>query len=334
MKIFNNLINSLTGKPHPVEPEKPSSQRESNGLTNQELLNQIKQHFEKRFKEETTDEGMLFPTSFTLYMNPNDYARREQAFAHVTQGAVQKLQRFIREKKAEYPPYIPHAKYWRFQFLQVDPEDLIAELGDDTSMITEGVVVIASDLYSRDLSAQNIGNEANVRATIKPKGSDMMEFNINLAAFAKVDMRTKNLFQVKMTDHFNDTQELPQPFDAAREVEERTIATLTCTGAEFVSGDRTGNRYAMVDNLINISGRNDKRSAVARINRDDIIASHAQIRYLPAEKRFEIAAFGDTRLNTSRIAQSTGSTITWKPLANNSDILINGVISIKFLKKV
>ena len=62
----------------------------------------------------------------------------------------------------------------------------------------------------------------------------------------------------------------------------------------------------------------------------DIKDSHVQIKYLPSEKKFQIAAYGPTRLNSRRITESSGGDVYWHDLANNSSIFINDEISVKF----
>ncbi|MCM1199006.1 MAG: hypothetical protein NC308_08955, partial [Clostridium sp.] len=57
--------------------------------------------------------------------------------------------------------------------------------------------------------------------------------------------------------------------------------------------------------------------------------SHVQIKYVPEEKKFQIAAFGLVRLNGRKLTESSGAP-HWHSLANNSSIFINDEISVKF----
>ena len=65
----------------------------------------------------------------------------------------------------------------------------------------------------------------------------------------------------------------------------------------------------------------------------DIKDSHVQIRYLPDDKNFQIAAYGPTRLNDRKIEESKGGDVKWYNLSNNSGIFINNEISVRFVIK-
>ena len=88
----------------------------------------------------------------------------------------------------------------------------------------------------------------------------------------------------------------------------------------------------MKDNLIHISGKNEMRKGRSFfiLESSEIKDSHVQIKYLPSEKKFQIAAYGPTRLNSRKITESSGGDVYWHDLANNSSIFINDEISVKF----
>ena len=45
-------------------------------ITAQELVDQTFEHFKIRLNDSSTDMSLLFPTSFVIYLNPEDYAAR------------------------------------------------------------------------------------------------------------------------------------------------------------------------------------------------------------------------------------------------------------------
>ena len=52
---------------------------DNNTLTNKVILNELTQHFKNRLQSESVGQRMLYPMSFNILMDPQDYDERIQS---------------------------------------------------------------------------------------------------------------------------------------------------------------------------------------------------------------------------------------------------------------
>jgi hypothetical protein len=298
-------------------------------LTRQQLVNQILEHFKIGFREETTDESMLYPTSFNIVLHPNDYARRQQGFTQTSKDSASKFHKFVKEKLAKYPDHIPPATYWSFQFSSCEVGDYVEVNRGQYSIVQAGEAIIMSSLYSTDFSVANMRSATNIRATIKPKGSLTMEsYNMNKAALLGMDIINKDKFIVYFDKDFSVAKSDPIRVNSTQDMEKNAYALL-----QFKEDLLTKSPYFMIDPQIEISGKKDTRIGrkYLKLNYDDVINSHVIIKF--ENNAFKLAAFGNTKLNSRTLNLSQGADIIWYDLSKSSSILINDHIIIDFKAK-
>ena len=128
--MLNKLKKILIG----AETEQKTTASASFGLTNQELVDKVVLHFQQRMTQESTDVTLLYPTSFYIYLNEQDYHGRSEAFAFLVNDFVYKFNELIRQRQTNYIDYHPHARYWQFQFVEFSENSQVEGFG------TEGCV--------------------------------------------------------------------------------------------------------------------------------------------------------------------------------------------------
>ncbi|GHT84324.1 hypothetical protein FACS18947_1620 [Bacteroidia bacterium] len=295
-------------------------------MTRQQLVNEIVEHFQLGFKEETTDESMLYPTSFNIVLHPDDYKKRNQGFAQTSKDSASKFHKLLKGKLAQYPDHIPHAKYWSFQFSSCGVNDSVEDNNNQPSVVQVGEAIISSSLYSIDFSAVNIKSGANIKTTHKPKGSLTTEsYNMNWDALLGMEVLNKDKFRINFDKDFGTAKD---PINAGgSNMEENAYAVL-----QFKEG-LLSKSYFMIDPQIEISGKKDTRGGTKflKLNHDDVMNSHVIIKF--ENNAFKLAAFGDTKLNSRTLKLSQGADITWYDLSKSSSILINDSIIIDFKAK-
>jgi len=318
MGIIRNILNRFKAAEEPIESSDTL-------LTNKVLLEELTTQFKKVLKSESVGQRMLYPMSFNILMDPVDYEARRQSLPFVLPEVVSVFYGIIDDMKKEYRDYTPPAKYWFFQFSAcqmgaVQSSDSIPLL------VRRGHITTVATLMTFDIrDVRNTFVDSNTRVSIKLDDSNVMhDVNVNWNAINNLDVISEGTFTYNFdmslnqdTKHIRDNSNLP-----------------SVTGLADLSYSRGGRnyRFTMIDNLIHISGKNDMRkgSSFFKIEEDNIMDSHVQIRYLPSDKKFQIAAFGPTRLNSGRMNESSGGNILWYDLANNSSIFINNTVSVKF----
>lgn len=299
-------------------------------LSNQRILVELSTHFKEVLTFESVGKRMLYPMSFNILMDPDDYADRKQALPFVLPEVVSTFYDIINEKRSEYTNFTPPAKYWYFQFSACKLSSVPNSNSATPVIVRKGHIATVATLLSHDIMGQasNTIVENNVKVSIKLDDSNVMtNSNVNMDAISKLDIISDGTFI------YNFDMELKRDTDKIRENSNLTgmngIAELS-----YSKGGRNI-RFEMKDNLINISGKNEKRQGRSFfvIDSPNILDSHVQIKYLAPEHKFQIAAFGPTRLNSYQLEESSGGNVIWRDLANNSSIFINNEVRVHFLVK-
>ncbi len=324
MKI-GNLIKKTLDRFAPEE--KPQTVSSNEKLTNKLLLTELTEHFEAMLEEESVGERMLYPMNFNILMDPSDYEARKQSLPYILPEVVKAFYGIINKNKSEYPNYMPPAKNWTFKFSPC-PVGTLSIDGTGTMTVRPGHITTIATLLSFDLnSEQNTYTDSNTRVSMKLDDSNVMSnMNVNWNALKSLDMLGEGSFTYAFDMSLSrDTRQI-----------ESTSNVAELNGLAELSYTRSSRNYhfIMKDNLIHISGKDDKRTgrSIFKLESEDILNSHVQIRYNQADQKFQLAAFGPTRLNSRELELSNGGSVKWYNLANNSSILIND-IGVKFKVK-
>lgn len=317
MKIAKILLDLFKG-------DKTGDDRNNEQLTNKRLLEELTAHFEAMLKNESVGKRMLYPMSFNILMDPSDYNDRKQALPFVLPEVVSAFYGIIDDMRQEYPDYTPPAKYWFFQFSACHLNAI--QDGGTPVIVRKGHIATVATLMTFDIrEANNLSVDNNTRVSIKLDDSNVMnDVNVNWNAIKNLDILSDGTFRYQFDNTLNrDAGDIANNSNTA---EINGIAELS-----YYSGGRNYH-FVMKDNLIHISGKNEMRKgrSFLIVDSPDIKDSHVQIRYLPSEKKFQIAAFGPVRLNSRKISESKGGDVLWYDLANNSSIFVNDEISIRF----
>lgn len=295
----------------------------SDKLTNKVLFRELVAHFSSELEELSVEGRMLYPMAFNVLMHPDDYGPREESLPFVLPEVVSRFYKIIKERQSNYPDIRPPATSWVFQFSACELKEIEGRFGEN-KIIEKGKIMTTASLMTFDLSA-NITTETNIRFSIKPQNSDpSRNRNINMEAIRNIEFRGNSTFSFAFDKNL-DT-------NATTIMANSEVASMK--GLATLTYSKGGNKvhYDIRDNLIHISGNKDARKDrfVFKLDSDKISDSHVQIRHLPAESKFQIAAFGETRLNGRKVEPSEGGTLKWYDLANNSQIFMNDAVAVEF----
>ena len=322
-KIFDVLLGN----------DKPNSQSATGILTRQELLNAIKSHFDDRLKEETTDEGLLFATSFYIYLNEDDYRAREQTFAYTVKEAVNKFNREVTERQRKYSGYRPHAQYWQFQFVPFAAGSMVEGMEESVGDIPRGEVMILSTIHPQlpDGGARGAGSGERVVATVHTKDSmTMSNLAINPSAMAGINILAKDRFQIPF-DGFRQLEHDPLNDEKASGSSGQSRATIKIMPTYFLIDGVRHSTIHMMSDMLQISGRggmSDTRGgiAVARVDSDTVMDRQVLLTYRPELRKLYLVAQGDVMLNECPVNPGEENEVF-----PQSRILINGEIQLTVL---
>lgn len=305
------------------------------GMSNQQLLDDLLLLFETSLKKESVRRRMLFPMYFDILMHPDDYNDRKDALAYVLPEVISSFMEVIERNRGRFPIVENQSTKWVFQFspCRVDGELILAD--GQIINVEKGKLIKSAKLYYREEQGANIQVENNVIVSVKCDNSDVMNISfLNFEALKSVDIVDDGLYMYNYTDGSpiskkNEGHTEEEPKDTPESFSENaTIATLTYT----YQGQRI--HYMMKDERISISGRKDKRNKrmVFKVENDNLVNDHVQIKYDRTDNEFYLCAFGETKLNQRSLELSKGGDVKWCKLANNSSIFMNDEIKVVFTK--
>jgi len=297
-----------------------SRQNNPRKLSNKDLLSELIACFKHNLEEESFGERMLFPTSFNILMNPEDFHEREDFLPFVVRETVNAFYRIIREKSTRFSNYAPPAKTWNFQF---SPCESFSPDNRTELVIERGKPHIIARLFSASYIPQT-RSETNTKVSYKPKNSvSYSTFNLNPDVFLNMDILAAGVFSIPFDRKLSVLTEQPE------RIENKTYAELSYPDNGKII------RYSMTDKEIIISGNKETRREtwILILNSEYIKNSHVIIKYDSTLNRFTLAAFGPVKVNEKTVPESKGGDVDWYPLPKTANILIGNFIPVEFVSK-
>ncbi len=328
-RIENFLRKLLPPPPPPPEKEKDNNNKNERHTTpitkfnNCAFAEQLLVHFEEQLKFNSWRQRMLYPMSFDIILHPSDLQQVQQSFPFLFPEIVAEFYKIISKHSQEHPKYKSPARHWVFKVHSSDIAKITTPKGEELE-IEKGKVTTIATLYTvnNQPTGNNVNVENNVRVSVRVGDSNVEDYgDINIER-PEINMRGKNMFIY--------------PFDISLPTDSDEIQTIDkMPDIAIISYELGGKRYSygMKDHDIIISGKNDKRTDydVFKIEHADIINTHAEVKYQPHLKKFQIAVYGETILNERSLDISTGGSPIWYDLGNNSQIYIaSGDIMLNF----
>lgn len=328
LKKFIEFIKSLLGLDKDNDMTPPISPRPK-GI-NQLLLDELKEQFEKGMDtlSVTSDVGtqIIYPMSFNILMCPNDYNEVKESLGLLIPTIIGNFYVKIREKiksSNNVTDYTNAATYWFFQFSGCE----ITQNKDGlTQNIKQGTFITTTSLYAVDIRKviDNDSVEANKILSIKAPQSDVQKYNVNEEILRGVDILAEGTYKYRFDNKLNKDPRVIQSHSA-----EKKLATLRCTNlAKDVPP------YTMYDDYIDIVGSTNnklKGTNTYHIQNDAVATPHLSIRYDHETQTFKLAAYAKTLLNETNVKLSgSGNQPDWVDLPNNSELVLNDSVIIRF----
>ncbi|MDR1763248.1 MAG: hypothetical protein LBR64_04760 [Dysgonamonadaceae bacterium] len=289
--------------------------KQSGQLNNRVLYKELLDHFEAYIRSESVGRRMIYPMAFDVMLSENDYISRKDALKLVLPEVVDGFYEIVRKYADRYPNFVAPANYFFFQFAK-----------DREQKIEPGKMVVAATLHTLDFSQITSSSEINVHVSVKPVNSDVDSLkNINKDILVGFDRLDEGVFKFDVKPELksnpsNSSHQSPSPNS---EIADFSYSLQGATEHIRIKAHK-----------VEFSGQRDTRKLgnIAIIKSDNVDIPHFTVLYSPQDNSFQLAAFGKTRLNQVPVPLSTGANLIWTPLPNNSTILLNDYIQLKFKK--
>jgi hypothetical protein len=278
--------------------------------SNRVIYDELNACFRQGIVRMSFGQQLMYPASFNIFLNPDDYEESEQSFPFLVKGVINSFYAQIRQ--TPYEDKTATSSYWFFQFSPAEKITLPGKNAEDI-LIKRGHAVIIGRLFSNRTSPSgNTMESSNVKLSLKPKNSDTYQtVDINIESIRGLDIIGKGSFKVKLNTAFEELKEEP------------TSGVNVFAEIKY-SENGQHKTFSMIDKEIIISKKRDSdngKTNVLQLDSDAIAVNHARIR-VNDNKKFEIAAFSRLKLNERTLPLSSGNDVTWTELNNRARILI------------
>lgn len=356
MKFFSNMFKYIKRLFIPDdEAVKPAPETEKKGhgqlmpLSRQELSDTVYARFVEQLKFESTREGLLFPTAFTVLLDQGDYNTHRASLGFTVKELSGRMVKVVRQCLKQYPDYSLHAYNWVFRFIPVESDAMLPpELGELRP--EPGNPLVLTQLYSEEALDDN-QLSGRVVGTLKSKNSlQVIPTGLNIQALGPVDRRSEGKFVVKiegLTDS-EDSSPSPQPAAsskskhkheaparpdrAAGNARPAATQTLTLKADDGAFIDRFGGRTSkiVIDNphgKIEIHGRDGSTASapgttVVRIDSQEVFNPHITI-HCDDDGTYTFTPMGDVTVDEVPYHRDPAAR---HQLCRNSTVMIDGAI--------
>lgn len=300
-----------------IEPSKPKKNR-----VNEYIANELCAHFRQLLEDESFWDTMIFPTYFKVVMTPEDYESRRSIFRALIIRVIQEYYKIIREKKEKYPVQGIMPRYWVFQILRSELQEV--NLYGDTLSIAPGRIITIAKI---EASEPNVHVTQNTGVISVKCGNSVMTHrqrgNLDWNSIQGLEIVSEGEFRYKFDPNMNDDIE---------RIKSNAVSDEAVKLAELIYSKGIEDRiYPVYDDLVHVSGMSDNRSGMAyiKIPGVELVDSALQIKHI-GDRKFQVAAFTMAVLNEKSMKISRGGAVHWETLANNSTILLDDNVVLRF----
>ena len=288
---------------------------ETGGLTRGVLVDLIYKEFIQQLESETTEDQMLFPASYTIYLSSTDFEKRKSGFPFTVKELVNRFNKEIRRrKKAKYPDYVAHSQFWFFKFCAFPEGGLVVVNGKACESLLEGRVLIQCQLIpEKELKDLNLPSSSGKRVvtTIVNPTPIANTSAINPQAIKGVTTRPGYAYVVEFAN-FEDvsSEAFSEP---VKNVSEGPFGKLeVLDGPAFLVDNQETMTVEIVSPDCYICGKNDTTNIggipVFRLNTDEVVSTHVMIHCEPTGS-FSVKANGPTIAGGIRLKSGSGESV-------------------------
>lgn len=290
-------------------------------VTNNQILNELLYCFDKSCENLSVGESLLFNMNFLVIMHPDTYDARMQSFAPIVNEAVKGFYKRITSLKSHFSEITPVSTVWRFKF---GPASSFNNEVISTNDIR--VIGMPTGLKQNYSATDNSGDMQKVTMRVKLTNAfDKMDLNPQV--FRHITFLESGTFEVR----YSNDLKLGGATAVQPAITESGIARIDY----YIANKGLGGKYTMKDTEIVIARKEAANLAHPNyllIDSEAVSNPHARIRYIENTRKFQIASFSnnETRVNEIAVSKSELGNPTWTDLPDNSQILLNTMVTLKF----
>lgn len=291
-------------------------------LTNNDMLSELVDCFDGSCKTESVGSSLVFNMHFLVILHPDVYEQRLPSFPVVVKEAVKLFYKKLQGYKKSYEDLSPVSSHWQFRFGPATDFN-----GETISPYDMRVVGMLTGFRT----GSTLGGERRhtAKVTMKSKATNVFDkMDINLDVLRHIHFAESGNFTVKFSNDLT--------LGGGSLLRQARNLDTGLARIEYFLGDKNkSDVYTMKDTEIVIARKEPENQGYNNyllIDSNYVSNPHARIRLNEATGKFQIAAFSanETRVNEVVITRSEVNTPRWFDLEPQSQILLNGIITLEF----
>ena len=290
-------------------------------LTNNDMLNELVDCFDGSCKTESVGASLVFNMHFLVILHPDVYEQRLPSFPVVVKEAVKLFYKKLQAYKKNFEELSPVSSHWQFRFGPATDFN-----GETISPYDMRVVGMLTGIRTGSMGAER---RHTAKVTMKSKATNVFDkMDINLDVLRHIHFAESGNFTVKFSNDLT--------LGGGSLLRQARNSDNGFARIEYFLGDKNkSDVYIMKDTEIVIARREPENQGYNNyllIDSTYVSNPHARIRLNEATGKFQIAAFSanETRVNEVVITRSEVSMPRWFDLEPQSQILLNGIITLEF----
>ena len=304
-------------------PEEEENTVNAEEVTNNAILNELVACFDDSCRKQSVGKSLLFNMHFLVILHPDTYEARFQSLAPIVNEAVKEFYSRITLLKSRYEEIVPISSVWHFKF---GP----ASVFNNETIRPTDIKVIGVLTGFRNNAGDSSAITAGTKVTMRVKATNAYDkIDINPQVFKHIDFLESGSFAIRFS---------PELKMSAGNFVQTTASENGIASIEYYIGNsgETG-KYTMKDKEIVIARKEQSNANFPNyllIESKGVSNPHARIKYNEVEKKFQIASFSstETRVNEIILNKSELDNPRWTDLPDNSQILLNTMITLQFRK--
>lgn len=298
-------------------------QRNTNGpVTNNYILKELLDCFDNSCKRESVGKTLLFNMHYLIILHPEVYEERLPSLPIIVKEALKAFYHKLKSNKKHYDELSPVSFHWQFRF--APGTDFNQE-----KISIEDVRVIGMLTGLKPAGSAGSERHNTAKVTMKSKATNVFDkMDINLDVLRHIHFAENGTFTVKFNPDLAVTN--------ATILKQSRNADAGLARIEYFMADTNKDAsYVMKDTEIVIARKEPENLAYSNyllIESPFVSNPHARIRWNESQNKFQIASFSnnETRVNETVIARSEAGDPRWFDLDDKSQVLLNGMVTLKF----
>ena len=302
----------------------PQEEQIGRQVTNNYLLEELLACFNHSCKTESVGNSLLFNMHFLVILQPDVYEQRLPSLPVVVKEAVKLFYRQIASSRNQYEEIAPVSSLWQFKFGPAT--EFYGEL------LTANDVKVIGMLTGPKVSTGVPEPRGSNKVTMKSKATNVFDkMDLNMDVLRHIQFAENGHFSIR----FNPELSLGHASPAIKKTQSREEGFARI---EYFLGDKNkAGSYVMRDTEMVIARREPDNQGYTNyllIDSPYVSHPHARIRLNETTGRCQIASFSahETRVNEKVIVRSNAEQPQWVNLEANSQILLNGIITLNFIQ--